>query len=313
MNERPLITIVGPTGSGKSDLAIHLAQRFGGEVVNCDSLQVYRHFNIGTAKVPEHERQAVPHHLMDIRDPDALFTAGEYSRMARETIAGISARGHIPMVVGGTGFYLQALLHGLSPTPERDEDLRARMAAKEARRPGFTHRLLRRLDPMAASRIHARDVNKTIRAAEISLLARKPRAEVFEAQGEPLRGYAVLSIGLNPERARLYEKLNARLGRMFDEGLLDEVRAILATGYGPESKPFEALGYKQALAILDGRHSFADALEEARMHTRRYAKRQWTWFRRNNAAEWFDGFGTDAGLQHGVGERVATFLTTLLL
>ena len=305
MNVLPLITIAGPTGAGKSDLAIFLAATFGGEVVNCDSLQVYRHFNIGTAKVPEAERRGVPHHLMDIRDPDEIFTAGEYSLMAREAINEISARGSLPIVAGGTGFSLEALLHGLSPTPERDDNLRGRLTEREARRPGFTHRLLRRLDPAAASRIHANDVNKAIRAAEISLLARKPRAEVFAGQGEPLRGYAVLPIGLNPERARLYEKLNARLARMFEEGLLDEVRAILAMGYPASSKPFEALAYKQCLAIINGRQSPADALEEARMHTRRYAKRQWTWFRRDKAVEWFDGFGADAYVQAAVAARVA--------
>src|ERR1019366_6307400 len=208
--ERPLVAVAGPTGSGKSCLALAIAEAFHGEVVNCDSLQVYRHFDIGTAKLPLEERRAIPHHLIDIVNPDQLFTAGEYARLAREAIAGISARGRLPIVAGGTGFYLRALLDGLFEGPARDQTLRDRLAARELRRPRPLPPPPARFDAVAARRIHANDVPKVTRALEVTLLMRRPVSELFLEGRSALRGYRTLKIGLLPERDALYERLDLR-------------------------------------------------------------------------------------------------------
>jgi tRNA dimethylallyltransferase len=201
--QRPLVAVVGPTGSGKSDLALRLAGEFAGEIVNCDSLQVFRYFDIGTAKTPPAARRGIPHHLIDVADPDQLFTAGEYARLARGAIAAISARGRLPIVAGGTGFYLRALLDGLFAGPSRDPGLRLRLAARETRRPGSLHRLLRRFDSQAAARIHPHDVPKVTRALEVCLLTRRPVSELFREGRDPLAGYRVLKLGLEPGRDAL--------------------------------------------------------------------------------------------------------------
>jgi tRNA dimethylallyltransferase len=250
-SESPLVVVAGPTGSGKSTLAIHLAVRFAGEIVNFDSLQVYRGFDVGTAKTPEDERTGVPHHLIDIVDADEVFTAGDFARAASAAIAGITARGHLPILTGGTGFYLRALLDGLFEGPARDEALRKRLAAKEARRPGALHRLLRRLDGASAARIHASDTQKTMRALEVRLLTGRPMAEAFAEVSPGLTGYRVLKLGLDPDRAQLYERLNARALAMFEHGLLDETRALLLR-HDPKAKPFGSLGYLQATRHLSG-------------------------------------------------------------
>lgn len=244
---KPLVAIVGPTGCGKSDLAIRVAEEFRGEVVNCDSLQVYRHFNVGTAKLPRSEWRGIPHHLIDIVNPDELFTAGDYCQRGREALGRID----FPVVAGGTGFYLRALIEGLSDGPPRDENLRAALAARQLRRPGSLHRLLSRFDAPAGKRIHPNDVNKTTRALETVLLARRPQTELFQAGKDPLLGYRLITIGLNPSREDLYAKLNERSAAMFSNGLLDEVREIQQLGYPSSSKPFEAIAYKQSL-----RHCF---------------------------------------------------------
>ncbi len=179
--------MLGPTGSGKSDLSLYLARAIGGEIVNCDSLQVYRGFDAGTAKVPLAERQDIPHHLLDIVEPTSLFTAGDYARLAEAAVREISARGRMPVLVGGTGFYLRGLLQGLSPGPTRDDTLRARLQERERKRPGSLHRILARLDPVSAARIHPNDKNKTMRALEVRLLQGAPLSSMFE------RGRAALS------------------------------------------------------------------------------------------------------------------------
>jgi len=287
----PLIAIVGPTGSGKSALALYLATLFRAEVVNCDSLQIYRYFDIGTAKVTAEERAAVPHHLIDIVDPEALFTAGDYARIGRQVLAEIAARGNLPVIVGGTGFYLKALLDGLFEGPQRDEALRQRLMARRHKRPGSLHRLLGRLDRTAARRIHPNDINKTLRALEICLLARRPVTELFQQGTSPLQGFDPLLIGLDPPREQLYDVLNRRAAAMFRHGLPDEIRSILARGYAPSSKPFESLGYKQALAALEEKCTLAEAIEDTQKQTRHYAKRQWTWFKRDTRVSWIPGFG----------------------
>ena len=291
VRDHPLVAVAGPTGSGKSDLALAIAEKFNGEVVNCDSLQVFRHFDIGTAKLPVGERRGIPHHLIDIVDPDELFTAGEWARLARGTIADITARGRLPVIAGGTGFYLRALLDGLFEGPSRDQELRDRLAARESRRAGSLHRLLTRFDPAAAGRIHPNDVPKVTRALEVCLVTRRPVSDLFRAGRDALQGYRTLKLGLLPDREILYERLDARCAQMFEAGLVDEVRGILALGYAPTCKPFESHGYKQTLQLIDGELSPRDAVFYAQRNTRNYAKRQLTWFRRERDLVWLRGFG----------------------
>jgi len=306
--ERPLVAVAGPTGSGKSDLALEIAAKFNGEIVNCDSLQVFRYFDIGTAKLPLADRRGIPHHLIDIVDPDELFTAGEYARLARDTIAGISARGRLPVLAGGTGFYLRALLDGLFEGPSRDQTLRDRLAARELRHPSSLHRLLTRFDSEAARKIHPNDVPKVTRALEVCLLMRRPVSELFRHGRDALRGYRTLKLGLLPDRDALYERLDLRCVRMFEAGLVDEVRRILDRGFAPTAKPFESHGYKQALQLIQGELNPREAVFYAQRKTRNYAKRQITWFRRESGLVWLKGFGDSPEVRDAAMARVAAFL-----
>jgi len=287
----PLLVIAGPTGSGKSCLAIELARRFGAEIVNCDSLQLYKGFDIGTAKTPRGEQGNVPHHLFDVLQAQEGYSAGEYARQAREAIRTISARRSLPVIVGGTGFYLRALLDGLPPLPERDERLRSKLINRETKRPGSLHRILSRVDPAAAFRMHPRDVQKLVRALEIRLLTRQ--AVPPTASARPLTGYRAIKIGLNPAREALNQHLDARTEAMFSGGLVDEVRRLLKTGATGQEKPFEALGYKQALRHIQGEMTLEEAIRSTQIETRQYAKRQGTWFRREPGIFWIQGFGDD--------------------
>ena len=304
----PLVAVVGPTGSGKSELALRIAERFAGEVINCDSLQIYRHFDIGTAKLPVEKMRGIPHHLIDIVDPDEIFTAGEYARRARALLAEVSNRNRLPVVAGGTGFYLRAMLEGLFRGPTRDEDLRARLARRERRRSGSLHRLLRRFDAEAAARIHANDIPKVMRALEVCLLARRPVTELFREGRDTLGGYRTLKIGLAPDREALYRGLDARCEAMFRTGLVEEVKRILAMGYAPTAKPFESHGYKQVLQMLRGELTEKEALFYAQRNTRRYAKRQMTWFRQEAGVEWVRGFGGEGEVSRAAVELVGRFL-----
>jgi tRNA dimethylallyltransferase len=296
MSLRALIAIVGPTGSGKSDLSLRICEEFGGEVVNCDSLQIYRHFDIGTAKVPVSERRGIRHHLLDIADPDQVFTAGEFAARARPLLEEIGRRA-LPVVVGGTGFYLRALLDGLFPAPKRDGALRDRLARRERRRSGSLYKLLRRFDPGAAGSIHANDLPKLTRALEVYLLTRRPITDWFATGRDALEGFRPVKIGLDPPRFALYERLDARCERMFAEGLLEEAQRILDLGWPASAKPFEAHGYRQSLRILRGEQSRTEALAEAQRNTRRYAKRQLTWFRKEPDVNWLRGFGDQPCVQ----------------
>ncbi|MFN0167122.1 MAG: tRNA (adenosine(37)-N6)-dimethylallyltransferase MiaA [Bryobacteraceae bacterium] len=307
--ERALIAVVGPTGSGKSALALHLCRKFQGEVVNCDSLQLYRHFDIGTAKLAMAEREGVPHHLIDVLEPDEVFTAGEFARRARPILVDISERGRLPVVVGGTGFYLRALLEGLFPGPRRDEDVRTRLSAREQRRPGSLHRLLRRFDRRSAQEIHPNDLPKIIRALEVRVLTGRPMSEWFATDRDALTGFRCLKLGLSPNRDRLYERLNQRVVHMFDGGLIDEVAGLLARGVPPEAKPFESLGYRQALQVLRGDLTVKEAIFYTQRDTRNYAKRQWTWFRSDPAVEWLQGFGDEADTLEAAAQEAVRYLT----
>ncbi len=298
----PLVVVAGPTGSGKSALAMELAGHFQGEIVNSDSLQIYRGFDIGTAKTLLADRRSIPHHLFDVLEPQEGYSAGEYARAGRTVLQEISARGQLPIVAGGTGFYLRALLEGLPTLPERDEALRVRLAAKEARTPGRLHRLLARLEPRAASKIHANDVQKLTRALEIRLTTGAPLPARDAA--EPLSGYAPLKIGVNPDRTELCARLDRRVLAMFNDGLLEEVQGLLARGATGEEKPFESLGYKQALAHLRGKLTREEAIASTQAETRQYAKRQLTWFRRDPEIHWLVGFGDDARVQEQAMELV---------
>ena len=304
----PLIAIAGPTGSGKSHLALLAAERFHGEILNCDSIQIYRYFNIGAAKTPKNERRGIPHHLIDALDPDVVFTAGDFARTGRRILHEIVARNHLPVVTGGTGFYLRALVEGLAPGPTRDERLRDRLTLREKRRAGSVHRLLRRFDPATAARIHPNDFPKTLRALEICLAERRPATEVFSAGRDALKDFRVLKIGLFPDREQLYKRLEARLEAMFANGLIEETASILARGFPEQAKPFESIGYKQALQVVKGELSLKDALFYARRDTRRYAKRQMTWFRQEPGLEIMAGFGDDPAVAARVLERIGSFL-----
>ena len=309
--ERPLVAIVGPTASGKSELALKLAEVFSGEIVNCDALQLYRGFDIGTAKTPIDARRGIPHHLLDALDPQMSFSAGDYARAAKEIISEISSRGHLPLVVGGTGFYLRALLEGLPALPGRDDSLRQRLNQRELRRPGTLHKLLGRLEPSAAARIHRRDVQKTTRALEIRLLTRA--ALPAPAAAVPLSGFRICQIGLAPERSLLADAIAARTRQIFAAGLVEEVRGLLAQGLSGEEKPFESLGYEQALAHLRGQISLEQAMESTALETRQYAKRQLTWFRgtskRDARITWFTGFGNDPAIAEACLEALGKFLS----
>lgn len=310
-SDYPLVAVVGPTGSGKSELGLRIAEEFGGEVVNCDSLQIFRYFDIGTAKLSKDEQRGIPHHMIDAADPDETFTAGDYAARARPLLGEIVSRGRLPVIVGGTGFYLRALIDGLFPGSGRDDSLRRRLADREARRTGLLHRLLRRVDPLVAKKIHPNDVKKVTRALEVSILKKRPISALYAEGKDALRGFQLLKLGLDPPRAALYARLNFRCEKMFQAGLIEETRKILQRGFASTSKPFESHGYKQSLSVLEGRISLEQAIEDSKLNTRRYAKRQLTWFHHEKEVLWYTGFGDDAALAEQVLERVRTFVSII--
>jgi len=290
-----LVVILGPTGSGKTSLSVALGRRFEGEIVSCDSVAVYRGLEIGSAKPSAEQRKLVPHHLLDVVDPDAFYTAGDYSRAARKAIAGIVGRGGLPIVTGGTGLYLRALLQGLFPGPQRSAALRDRLLRKaETRGPLSLHRILKRLDPASAARIHANDTAKVIRAIEVTLATSRPMSEAWNKGREALTGYRVLRLGLDPLRPQLYERINARARAMFAEGLIEETRELIAL-YG-RVPVLDSLGYRQAAQHLAGVLTLEQAIAAASQGHRNYAKRQLTWFRREPDVYWLKGFGDDPSL-----------------
>jgi tRNA dimethylallyltransferase len=289
-----LVVILGPTGSGKTALSLELATRFHGEIVNCDSVAMYREFRIGTAKPTLEEQKRARHHLLDVIEPTSYTTAGEYARQAREILKDIRQRDVVPIVVGGTGLYLRALLEGLFAGPERSEELRERLRARAHEKgPSYLHRVLRRLDRPTATRIHANDVPKMIRAIEVCLAAKQPMSQQWKAGREPLTGFDILRIGLDPNRAELYRRIHERVLAMFDAGLVEETRDLLKK-YGDTARPLSSIGYKQVVQLLNGeidREAAVDAVQQAH---RNYAKRQMTWFRREPNVNWMHGFGDQA-------------------
>lgn len=298
MAEPLLVVVLGPTASGKTALSLVLAERLHGEIVNCDSVAMYREFEIGTAKPTPDERLRAPHHLLDFVDPTGFVTAGDYSRMARHLLGEIKSRGNSPIVVGGTGLYLRALLDGLFAGPQRSEDLRERLREQAAEKgSGYLHRVLSRIDHKAASRIHANDLPKLIRAIEVCLASRQKMTDMWNHGRDPLRGFRILRIGLNPDRSALYERINLRAEWMFNSGLLDETRQLMEK-YGDSARPLGSLGYKQAVQFVRRKIDLPAAIQAAQQAHRNYAKRQMTWFRREPDVLWLEGFGDEVAIQH---------------
>jgi tRNA dimethylallyltransferase len=258
---------------------------------------MYREFEIGTAKPTAEERTQAPHHLFDIVSPTGYVTAGEYARQARAVLGEIQSRGHVPIVVGGTGLYLRALLDGLFPGPQRSEELREQLRERAAKRgSGYLHKILRRLDATAAGAIHPNDSPKLIRAIEVCLGSRRQMSEMWSEGREALKGFRIRKIGLNPEREALYARINSRARGMFELGLVEETQSLLAK-YGEASRPLGALGYKQAMQLLRRELGREEAIAAAQQAHRNYAKRQMTWFRRESGVDWMVGFGDDTNVQ----------------
>ena len=293
----PLIAIVGPTASGKSALAVALARKLNGDILACDSTQVYRGFDIGTSKPTQEERGGVPHHLLDLVEPSFPFTAGEYRVRAVAVLEDLRQRARLPILTVGTGLYLRALLEGLADAPARSEELRARLeAGANAHSLQYLHRVLRRLDPDAAVRIGSRDRPKMIRAIEVCLLTGRPISEVHRAGRAPLEGYHPIKIGLQPARAALYERIEKRTRTMLERGWLEEVAGLARKGVPLNSKPFDFIGYSELRAHLEGTVTLAAATKAIAQSTRRYAKRQQTWFRKEPLVHWLTGFGDDPAI-----------------
>jgi tRNA dimethylallyltransferase len=306
--DKPLIVVVGPTASGKTSLSLRLAEEFNGEIVSCDSVAVYREMEIGTAKPSRDERALIQHHMIDIAWPDQACTAGDYSRQAREALAGINERGRLPIVAGGTGLYLRALINGLFPAPPQKPGQRERLRKlTTARGPAYLHRILSRLDKTAAAAIHVNDVPKVIRAIEVSLAADQPLTEQWQKGRNTLTGYRILRLGLNPSRARLYERINQRAAAMFDRGLIEETERLVAR-YGADCRPLTSLGYAEAVAVLQNGLTREQAVAQAQQGHRNYAKRQLTWFRREPDMHWLEGCGGDEDITDEVLKLVSKHL-----
>jgi tRNA dimethylallyltransferase len=300
------VAVVGPTASGKSELGIALALRFGGEIINCDSVQVYREIEIATAKVPLAERRGVAHHLIDFVAPEVNYTAGEWAHDARDKIAEIEARGHLALLVGGSGFYLRALREPFFQSPPTDENLRRRLTQlRERRGAAHLHALLRRLDAQSAARLHERDWSRVQRALEVRLQTGRTLSAQQPARPEPPAVVARIHIcALRPPRAELYRRINQRTEAHFHSGLVEEVRALLERGVPAASNALGAHAYRRVVEYLRGARTLESAIEQSRLDVRHYAKRQLTWFRREPGVRWFDGFGDDPHVQAEVAADV---------
>jgi tRNA dimethylallyltransferase len=305
----PLVAIVGPTAAGKSALAVWLAEQLGGEVLACDSTQLYRGFDIGTSKPSLAERRGIPHYLLDVLGPQEAATAGGYREMAIDVLRKLRERGRLPIFTVGTGLYLRALLEGLADSPQRSEELRQRLReSMRDHRAGHLHRLLQRLDREAAARIAPADEQKLIRAIEVCLLAKKPISQVHRGGRQPLQGWRPLKIGLLPPREALYERIHARTDEMMARGWLQEVQELAAKGMAETAKPFDFIGYREMLAAARGQMELDQARSAIQQATRRYAKRQLTWFRKETGVHWFEGFGDEPGVQEAARDWICSQL-----
>jgi tRNA dimethylallyltransferase len=294
----PLVAIVGPTASGKSALGIFLARQFGGEVIACDSTQLYRGFDIGTAKPTLDERANVKHHLLDILEPTEESTAGGYRERAIAILDELRGRSCLPIFTVGTGLYLRALLDGLADLPLRSEEIRESLRASAAERGhGHLHKMLEHLDPHSAKQISASDEQKLIRAIEICMLTRKPLSDLHRAGRNPLTGWRTIRIGLQPDREALNQRIRARTDKMLEDGWLNEVSRLLASGLPDTAKPFQFIGYRELRSYLRGEIMLDAARIAIQQGTRQYAKRQLTWFRREANVHWLTGFGDERSLQ----------------
>ncbi len=294
MNPEPLIAVVGPTASGKSDLGLALAERCNGEIINCDSVQVYRGIYIATAKVPFEEQRGIPHHLIDIAEPTENFTAVKWAAQARTTIAEIEARGKRALLVGGTGFYLRALTTQFFAAPEIDESLRPRLLQQMERKGAeHLHRLLARVDPVTAERYAPKDWSRVTRALEVYFSSGKSLSEwQVESPEQPTpEGQRLHYLVLQPPREKLYDRINQRADLMIEQGLLEEIQALLNAGVPPDAKAFGAHGYKRFVEYLQGQRTLESAVEQMKLDTRHYAKRQWSWWRAQTNTHWLNGFG----------------------
>jgi len=304
----PMIAVLGPTGSGKSRMAMALAAAFDGEVVGCDAFQIYRGMDIGTAKPSVEEQRRIPHHLLDVREPDQDFSAGEYQRAARKALADIRDRKRIPLVVGGTGFYFRALIDGLFVGPGRSEALRRRLRRVANRRGRETlHRLLARVDAESAAALMPRDMGRIIRAYEVYYLTGKTMTWWQDQPRDALSGFRCLKLALQWPRETLYHRINQRVQWMFDHGLVEETRA-LCDRYSSSAQAFKAIGYRQTLDWLEGGMTMEQAVEDTCRESRRYAKRQLTWFRADSDIVWLDASRNWSELVQEAGRLVESFI-----
>jgi len=304
---KPLIAILGPTATGKSALGIAIAQAHNGEIINCDSTAVYRGFDIGTDKVPFDQRGGIPHHLIDIANPTDEYTAAQFARDAAAAVQDIHARGKLPILVGGTGFYYRALTRGLFPGPGKDAEMRARLE-RIAQKKGVEqlHRMVSRVDPESGARIQPRDLKRLVRALEVYFQTGKPLTAHFEDTVSPLPpDVRVGAIALRMPAAWLAERLAKRVDEQFEAGLIDEMRALLAAGVPPEARPFGGLVYRQAMDYLQGVRDEASTRALITQENRKYARRQLIWFRKEPNLTWFDGPGTNAEVQDSVIRELA--------
>lgn len=285
----PLLVLCGPTASGKTGLAVELAQHVPIEVISADSRQVYRWMNIGTAKASPEEQRAVAHHLLDVVDPDEAFSAADFARLAHAAIQRIHRRGRLPVLVGGTGFYLTAITRGLVDAPSADPHLREQLLQEEAREgEGTLHHKLSQIDPQLAGRLSPRDLVRIVRALEVHAMTGQRFSELQARHAFQEDPYRTVTIGVAVERETLYARIDQRTQRMFADGLMTEAAALLARGFSPGTGALRTIGYREAIRSLAGEISLAEATALAAQETRRYAKRQMTWFRKNNAIIWLD-------------------------
>jgi len=285
---RNLIAILGPTGVGKSSTAVKLAKEFGGEIINCDSMQVYKTFNIGTDKIPPDKREGIPHHLLDVVDPSTQFTAADFVALALKAVTEIIKKKRLPFIVGGTGLYLKALIEGLFPGGKSNPRLRQKLE-KEAQKNGLEslRARLMEVDPVYSQTIHSNDRVRIIRALEVYLSTKKPISEHFSHTKSSVEDFNIIKIGLKLERQEIYKRIEQRTDKMFERGLIQEVEDLLQKGIDENSPPFRALGYKHALQYLKKEIPLEEAISLTKRDTRRYAKRQMTWFKKMNGIEWF--------------------------